>query len=210
MSDEIRDTILAEIATHIRVHGTRNWELVRERYPDIIGSAAGKVGERKFFRWVEKVKKGDTGTIAAAAREVKSKVGRHLPVAPPPQYLVRGGAEARKNIDFLKVLSEVAADIELVRETASTIDEATGKRKIKNPVMFNASIKNRMDMLQTGLNLMREVWDLQMMEDFYAEVISIIADEIAPLEPEVAQRIMLRLKALNDRRGMTPHAGEDF
>lgn len=205
---ETRDTILAEIATHLKVHGPKDWHLIRDRYPDLIGKDAGTAGDRKFYRWVDKVRTNPVaGTFANAAKEVRGGVGRHLPVAPPPEYLVRGGARAVKNIDFLSVLGDVYADIELMRDYASKFED--GKRAIKNPVYFDTAIKRRLDLLQTGLNLTREIWDLQAMEDFYAEVISIIADEIAPAEPEIVRRVMLRLQALNDRRGMTQHAGVD-
>lgn len=208
VSREVKDEILTEIANHLRVHGAKDWHLVRDRFPDVIGGGKGSAGERNFFRWVRLVQEGAVPTaLAQAVKSARSAAGRNLPVAPPPEYIMKGGAKATRNIDFLAVLGDVADDTELLREWSSKVDD-DGKRQIKNPVYFDLSIRRRMDMLQTGLSLMREVWDLELMRSFYDEVISIIADEIAPAHPEIARRVLERLKALNDKRGMTPHAGQ--
>jgi hypothetical protein len=204
-TNPLRDTVMAEIATHLKVHGPKDWHLIRDRYPAELGGPTGSVGERKFYRWVKRVQDGILpGAKAEAIKKAKSAVSRNLPATPPPEYITRRGAAATRNIDFLTTLSEVVGDIELMREYSSEMKD--GARKIKNPMYFDISIKRRLDVMETAIRIMQEVWDLERMEGFYYEIIDIISSEILPIEPAIAKRIMTRLQALNDKRAMTVHA----
>lgn len=93
----------------------------------------------------------------------------------------------------------------LVRQMAMKVTE-DGAEAVKNPQLMDSSIKRRLDIVNTFLAVFREVYDLQQMRGFYDEIVSIIVEEIHPLDPEVSERILLRLKELNDREGMTIHA----
>lgn len=207
--NEKRDRIMAEMRTHLRVHGDRDWHLLRDKYPDELAGSPTSTQHRTFYRWLSIVKKsmkfGDSVSLANA----KSSVAKNLPAIPPPSY-ISTAPNAGKSIDYLAALHEVYEDIEIMRAWASVIDPDSGKRLIKNPVYFDTSIKRRLEVLQTGLSLTREIWDLKLMGNFFDEVIAIIVDEIAPIEPLVARRVMLRLQDLNAKRGMTVHANDEL
>jgi len=217
----LRAKILKDIGAHLKIHGEANYSLVWKRYPQVFADMSkGSAAERKFFRWVEKVKKG-VGEGAAEARveaaEVAEAMARVLPAAPSPSYIATHGTEGRRKLDFLAMLHTVVEDIETLRlealqtegkgeDTRFVINPATGKPKIKLITAFDNTIRRRLDTIETAIKVMQEVYDLQRMETFYATVVDIIAEEVLALEPEVAHRIMARLKTLNDAEAMTPFA----
>lgn len=225
MPDDIALEILNAISEHMRVHGATKWQLVHGRWPEVFnGCEKGSAGERKFFRMVDRVKAGHGDAAKAARREAvdraKTAVARHLPAAPPPSYLATHGAAAEASLDFLRMLREVVYDIETLRlQTLATekdpdsegqmrvkTNPLTGRPHVANTHVFDAMIKRRLDTANTAIRIMQEVWDLQYMQNFYDEVVSIIAEEIAFAHPEVARRVMIRLQALNDRKAATVHA----
>lgn len=223
-TDPLKDRILAEIAAHLRVYGRARWELIRERpeFSSIIGKPAGKVGERKFFRWVEAVARGPLkqdggggvfeGTAAAAAamddgrRRALLAAQRNIPAAPSPSYLVRKGPDAEQGINFLAMLGQVIADINKLRSLAIRADDSQPDgEKVINPHIFGQSIDKRLKAMDTALRTMQEIWDLQYQQRFYDEIVAIIVEEMAAY-PEAQERAIRRLAELNKRRGMTMYA----
>ena len=198
-AEEYRALVQSEIAHHLQVHGPKNWEVLREKHPSI--------GERTFFRWVKAVREKGAApeVIPLATRQARTESMKHVPAAPPPEYLAREGAAGVRQIDFIAALGDLYQDAEQLREFA-TFDPKegeTGRRKIKNPVLFDSSIKRRLDLISGAIKVMQEIYDLQRMREFY----DLIVEEIAAESPEAARRIMVRLAALNAKHGLTIHAG---
>lgn len=196
------------ISDHLQEHGRENWNLVRERWPDVIGSESGPAGERRFWRWVNAVAGGDEtpGDVRAdARRRARGATKKNLPAVPSPQAIMSMGAKAEEKMDMIEILHQTMRDVLLIRKGA-VMDDGEGGEKIKNFVQFDSSIKRRLDTIDKYLDVFREIYDLQRMRAFYDEIVDIIAGEIQALDADVAARIMDRLKTLNDRETMTIHA----
>lgn len=221
---DLKVKIFAEIVAHVRVYGRARWELIRENpdYARLIGKDLGPAAERKFFRWVDAATKrtaadkliapnaagqaAQTEALDDGAKRARLAAEKNIPAAPSPAYMAREGAGADRSIDFLAGLHGIWADAQLLREYAMAKDaDAPNGEKIKNPMFFEKSIKARLDVMDSGLRVMQEIWDLRYQQRFYDAIVDIIVTELAP-HPEVQLRVMRKLKALNDRQGMTIHA----
>ncbi len=221
---DLKVKIFAEIVAHVRVYGRARWELIRENpaYTHVIGKDAGPAAERKFFRWVDAATRRTTADKVGAsqvaeqasqsaalddgARRARLAAEKNIPAAPSPAYMAREGAGADRSIDFLAGLHGIWADAQLLREYAMAKDAAAPNgEKIKNPMFFEKSIKARLDVMDSGLRVMQEIWDLRYQQRFYDAIVDIIVSDLAPY-PEVQLKVMRKLKDLNDRQGMTIHA----
>lgn len=200
--------ILRAICDHVQVHGRASWSLVREKFPEYLAGPEGSAEEKRFFRLAREAQ--DFGAAPAEARaealrKARGSAKRNIPVAPAPATFLATGADAQRGIDIMEMLHITLGDIMLVRRMAMKTGE-NGEEAVKNPQLMDSSIKRRLDIVNTFLAVFREVYDLQQMRGFYDEIVSIIIEEIHPLDPAVSERILVRLKELNDREGMTIHA----
>lgn len=218
---EIKVRILHDIAAHVKVYGRTNWDAIREHpdYAALIGKETGSAGERKFFRWVKQVCEpvdSDLGRpksevevtaniLNAATHEARVAAMKHVPAAPSPAYIMREGSKAHQNIDFLAAVNTIWADAELLREFAMMPDPATGGQRIKNPSLFDNSIRRRIDVMESALKVMQEIWDLQYQQRFYDAIVDLIVEELGSV-PDIQRRVIERLAELNNRRGMTIYA----
>lgn len=127
--------------------------------------------------------------------------------APSPSVVARRRIDAaihqlefasldRPNVDFLRRLGTLFEQADMLVDHAAP-KQVDGKAKIKNPFLFKEAVKLQNDLLETALHALREVWDLQRMQDFY----DIVVAEVAVESPECARRIMDRLSNLNKERG---------
>lgn len=176
-----------EIANHIKNVGDEGWEQLRKKYP--------KVPRSTWYRWVQSVKRTlgtDKQDLDEAAR-VALEAADHLPAAPSPSYVAKAGANAKSNMDFMQRLDQLYSDSEMLREFA------VRDGKVVSPKFFGHSITLRRGLLETALKAMSEVWDLRQMQNFYDAVL----DEVAKESPECAQRILDRLRTMNEEVGMT-------
>jgi hypothetical protein len=218
----LRAKIWTAIAEHVRDHGRRRWDLVRERaeFAHVIGKAAGAAGKRRFWRWVSAVceppppdktrpheaRGAATEALSSATERARLAAQRNLPAAPSPAYMARAGAQATQNIDFLAAVTLIWADAERLRELAMQPDETSpdGKR-IADAKVFDASIRRRVEVMESALRVMQEIWDLNFQEQFYNAITEIIVSELEEV-PDVQERVIRRLVDLNNSRGMTIHA----
>jgi hypothetical protein len=151
-----------------------------------------------WYRWIHSVKElighvdQKTQRLTESAA-IALEVGEHLPAAPSPDYVGKPGAAG--NMDFMQRLESLYQDAETLRKFS--MDDKTGR--IKLPKYLTQSVSLRQKLLETALKAMQEVWDLRRMQAFYDSVL----EEIAKESPEVAMRIMERLKKLNSEIGMT-------
>ena len=193
--DERRIAAIADIALHLAEHGAKNWNLVRDKYPEI--------NERVWWRMIAAVKDGQTPehVLKVAIAKARNQARRQLPAPPPPDYIAKGGATAVANMDFLVQFRDLFSDAVLLRDWATNTKD-DGGRAIKNPMFFAQSIKLRRELLETCMKMMREVYELSQSKELWDTAL----DEIAAESPETYQRIMKRLAALNASRGLTIHA----
>jgi len=178
------EACMAAIHAHMKDHGSTNWQLVMDKYPD--------VPKQRFWRLVKMVKEGQPNTahvIGATRRAKREAINAGLPAVPPPDHLMRDMSRARVNIDFMKEFGDLMQDAHLVRDWSSKINE-DGKREIKNPVYFEKSVRLRVDIMDSYVRTMREVWDLQKAGDFFRVLTKIIGDA----DPELQRELMARLE----------------
>jgi hypothetical protein len=218
----IKQAILTAIGLHLREHGRRRWDLLREHpaYASVIGKAAGEKGRRKFWRWVQamtepappdatrphEARAAADEALATATDRARRAAEQNIPVAPSPAYMMRAGAKGPTNIDFLAAVSGIWADAQRLREQAMGPDETSPDgQRIEDAKMFDASIRRRTEVMESALGVMREIWDLQYQQRFYDGITAIIVDELAEV-PEIQERVIRKLAELNKSRGMTVHA----
>jgi hypothetical protein len=193
-----------DISEHLSLYGAKNWKPIIQKYME------RGVGEHTVWTWIRAVKKAappKPTLVAAKARieeVLESDVGQHLPVAPSPAYVAKSGERGLRNLDILAELHAIQADAHMLRKhsVAEVLDPETGEvtgERIKNPLLFEKQMQRRLNVIDTSLRAMGEVWNLRTMQDFY----EVVVQEIARESPETARRIMVRLAELNARTGMT-------
>lgn len=215
--------IFAAIAEHIRTHGRKHWDLVREdpEFAHVIGKAAGGSGKRKFWRYVDAVSEIPppdktkphearaiaTDALSQATERARLAAQQNLPAAPSPAYMMRAGAQASENLDFFREIPRMWADIERLRLQAMGSDEESPDgNSIDDPKMFDVSIRRRIELMESALRVMQEMWDVQQQQRLYDAITEIIVGELAAV-PDIQQRVVAKLVELNKNRGMTIFAG---
>ena len=218
---ELKATILEAIAAHLREHGPKKWDLVRE-HPDfahVIGAAAGSAGRRKFFRWraaVSAVPRIDvtrphetraaaTAHHAWAVDSIDALDMGEMPVAPTPGYLMRAGAMGlNKLADVGALMNRVLEDAERVREAAlEDDDQAIGGKAARDGNLLLKAGRQQLDVANSVLRLHQEMDVLTRQEHFMDGLIYIIWDELGPTHVEIVRRILGRLDDLYKTQGMS-------
>lgn len=188
---ERKENAVKELKDSIEKYGKEGGvKIVRELYPDVPRAT-----------WKDWVDTASAGPMDIAV-EKAMKAAKHLPVAPPPEYILEKPVEARQGIDFMARLEHLYADAELLRAwSMSSVTTADGKtsEKIKVPTFFSQSIKLRSDLLETAVRTIQQFYDLRRMQRFYDTIL----EEISAESPEVALRITERLAKLDAESGMT-------
>lgn len=172
--------------------------------PDIY-AAFPEIGRGAIWNWHKRViEQAPTNKeIKAAYNAIEDRlangVAEHLPLVSPGS-VAKGGETALKQIDYAHELKRLWGDADKLRSFAIKVDEnEPDGYKIKNPVQFEKSMRVRMGLVESGLKLLQEVWDMRTMQMFY----ELIVDEIGKEDIEVQKRIIVRLAELNSRHGMT-------
>ncbi|MEX3764399.1 hypothetical protein [Paraburkholderia phenoliruptrix] len=205
--EEQKREILRAISEHLAIEGPQNWDPLIER----LG-----ISRPTLFKFVKEVR-GISGSDAApgllrlAQKQIKEvvqpivdakeEVAKHLPAVPSPNTIAHKGQAAIVHVDFMTRLESLYQDAEMIREYSIVRDE-NGKQKIKNPVFFASSIKQRRELLETFLHSVQEVYDLNRMQSMFDTIV----DEIGRADPELARKVIDRLRELNNRYGLTMEA----
>lgn len=207
----------AAVAQHLSTVGANNWKVVLDQFPGI--------AEPTKWRWIKLAKEADVprpeliNAKAKLVQKVKklpkdarrveaeengtTKIAKHLPAAPSPNYIAKTGEAGLQNLDFVAEIHALYADAQKLRAYAmkNRVNQETGEieEHINNPAAFDKSIVRRAALLETAIKAVQEVWDLRTMQNFYETVI----EEIGMESPECQRRILERLALLNSRTGMT-------
>lgn len=188
--EQLRQQAFIEIAKLLAEGNEKGLVKLRDQYHG--------VPKASWYRWVHSCKElighvdQKTQRLTESAA-IAMEIGEHLPAAPSPSYVDKKGAAG--NMDFMQRLESLYEDAETLRKFS--VDDKTGR--VKLPKYLTQSVSLRQKLLETALKAMQEVWDLRRMQAFYDSVL----EEIAKESPEVAMRIMERLKKLNSEIGMT-------
>lgn len=187
--EQLRQQAFIEIAKLLAEGNEKGLVKLRDQYHG--------VPKASWYRWVHSCKElmghvdQKTQRLTESAA-IAMEIGEHLPAAPSPSYVDKKGAAG--NMDFMQRLESLYEDAETLRKFS--MDQSG---RIKLPKYLTQSVSLRQKLLETALKAMQEVWDLRRMQAFYDSVL----EEIAKESPEVAMRIMERLKKLNSEIGMT-------
>lgn len=102
-------------------------------------------------------------------------------------------AAASIDVNYLAEVRKLLDDIRMLREHSMKIDPKTGQPKIYNAIVFEKAVRARAQILKMSMEVLRDVWDVKAMHDFYDAVIRCVAAE----SPACAHRIIRELSNLN-------------
>lgn len=193
--------------------GATNWSTVLARFPD--------VPRATFFRLAEEAKRSienaaiDSQTPMAlreAQRRIrqrvespettKRKMKMNLPTAPSPAVVASmPGAAQGQVFDFMAYFHRVVADAEMLRRKAVKVNP-DGTEEVLNPHLMDNSIRRRLNIMDTYLQTMDQLYNLEKLQELYR----VVVDEVGKADPETQRQILARLRKLNDDRGLTVHA----
>lgn len=191
-ADPRREQAVRMIRELTQKHGVAEGaRLAREKFPDVPPGTWGRwrtvaVGS------VREQCKIDGKAVDALAAEVVAEI-------PPMTLLSASPAEAgapavRRALDFWRMLAELDEDAQLLREFAVKVD-ADGKRKVRVPFALRDAHRMRVDLVRLALQHTETV----QRSDQQHRINQAVIEEIAAASPEVAQRIVRRLRAMIDR-----------
>jgi hypothetical protein len=223
---KVKAAILPAIAQHIREHGRRNWDLVRERpeFAPWIGEAAGPSGRRKFFRWVEDVAKrlpkdrtrphearqaNDDQFEWAKAQAQQIAHQQNLPIAVASRHLMAKGAKAVEGYAFLaRQMANGFEDLERVRAAALVDDpNGIGGKSVIDPKLLLKTIQTSTTLVQTTTGLYREynaTWERAAFQD---ALLDMVEDKLAG-HPELRDEVLSGFQDVVDEfGGVPPQAG---
>jgi hypothetical protein len=211
--EDQKPAVMLAINEHLNLHGPKNWGPCQARFPDV--SAA------TFWRWVKEAKAtvetaaGKHGNAALAlkqkqirsqvelkpdrvAREIKSQ----LPAAPSPAVIAGGNpALMRETFNFMAFFGEIVEDSNLLRES-TIIRNDDGTVKLRNPMMMDKSLQRRLSIIETYLHSIETLYNVERMRELY----NLIIEEVGKVSPDLQRVILVRLRELNNKRGLTMSA----
>jgi hypothetical protein len=204
-----KDLIFAAIAEHIHEHGPHDWPLVRNRpeFAHVIGTDHGSTIERRFWRWVDKVKEG-LPTDRTRPHEGRAPIQEHvewsadqaaaaaakiLPAPPPAAFFMRKGADGLIMIDMLEAAGEIWNDLQLARQQAFDGSEAGRPPSGK---LLTQSALARIKALDATVKLHREIYDINDTHRRYRTIVDFIITELANY-PDLHRRFLQGISDIN-------------
>ena len=211
--EDQKPAVMLAINEHLNLHGPKNWSPVQERFPDV--SAA------TFWRWVKEAKAnietaaGKQGNAALALKQkqirsqvelrperVQREIRAQLPVAPSPAVIAASSPELmRETFNFMAFFHEIVADSKLLRES-TVIKDAEGNTRLRNPMMMDKSIQRRLSIMETYLHSIETIYNVERLRELY----NLIITEVGKVSPDLQRVILVRLRELNNKRGLTMDA----
>lgn len=197
MAHPRKDEAIEAIKAHLRDVGSKEWDTLERQFAD--------VPKATFWRWIKDVKDklSDSPSpqkLQAASKKVRKivedlkEVGGMLPATPSPAYLAAKGAEAEASMDFLGRLNLLYAEAEMLRDYSLNSEGG-----IRMPMYFHYSIKQRCNILQMGLSILQEVYDLRKVQEIHDAIL----EAVGKVSPEVQRKVIDRLRKLDRERGIS-------
>lgn len=202
--------VMAAIGEHLNLHGPQNWDELMARFPD--------VSRATFFRWIKEAKEDieaqasrqGTAALKLAQQRIRSSVEvspertkremkAQLPTAPSPAVIAKVPGElVEQTFDFMAYFQDIVRDANMTRN-ANVVKNEDGTERLKNQMMMDRNLSRRISIIQTWLQSIETVYNVERLQELY----HLIIDEVGQSDPEVQQRILVRLRDLNNRRGLT-------
>jgi hypothetical protein len=208
--EDRKPEVMRAIHEHLHLHGPQNWSALMAQFPD--------VSRPTFFRWIKEAKESiesqasshGTAALKLAQKRIRSsiettperterQIKAHLPVAPSPAVIADAPGElVSETFDFMAYFNDIVRDAQMVRDSNVTKNE-DGTERLKNPVLMDRNLARRISIIQTWLQSIETVYNIEKLQELY----HLIIDEVGKVSPEVQQAILVRMRELNNRRGIT-------
>lgn len=202
---EQQAAVFKAIEEHIAEFGPRTYGKIFEQFPDVNRST--------IWNWIKRVRENPPSQDRIRAlhhqlqERIKNGADRTLPAPPPAGLYTDDPATAMARLDFAAEIPRLYRDAEMLRSFSilERTDEATGLKyeKIRNPVAFEKSIRARAAIIESGLSVMKELWNIATIQRFYEMMI----EEIGKADIDTQKRILVRMRSLSERYGMTMSMG---
>lgn len=210
LTDDQKQDIINKIRDHIMIEGPRNWDVLMSKHPDVSRATFWRLVKETRERIENHAAEDANGPGAlretqkrirervATPDQLQEKIKAHLPVAPSPAVVAAAPQDAMKAFNFFAFFDRIVADAELSRGQ-NLRQNPDGTTKIINPAMFDRNIARRLNILQTYLQSVETVYNMDRIRELY----ELIVEEVGKADPEVQQAVLARLRALNNKRGLT-------
>ena len=205
---EQKAEVIAAIREHLMLEGPANWDATMARFPDVSRST--------FFRYIKEVRESIEGAAAEdspgalklaqktirtrveSTAKTQERIREHLPVAPSPAVVAAAPQDALKAFNFFAFFDQIVRDVELSRGSAVTVNP-DGTEKVKNPVLLDRNLARRLSIIETYLHSIETVYNMERIRELY----DLIIEEVGKASPDLQQAVLVRLRELNNRRGIT-------
>lgn len=206
--------ILEAIGEHLREHGRKDWDRVREKpeFAPYVGRQAGEAGRRKFFRWVRdvvRVTPNDTTRphearvanekhMAWAEANAADAQVEHPDIAIPAAFIAKMGVDGRRRINIEALARQTLEDIGRLRQAAFVKDPtAPGGERVQDVALLERAVARSTKFLDTYERVGDRLWDIESYERNFAVLVDILTHDV----PEDKMLpTMKRLKKLIDHR----------
>lgn len=169
-----RSDIAEDAKKHIAAVGSKQWRLVRARYPG--------VSESTFWRAIRAAK---AELSAEDMRTVSEQPGRA-----DASGVVAAAIPLR--VDYLEAYRQLFADVCALRQAALNADGS-----VRLPAVFDRSIKTRLALIARSVKLMSQIYSLRNVRLF----VDALMLELESAPPDLQRRLRGRLQQLGDRAG---------
>ena len=200
-----KEACKAAILDHITNVGPREWNVVRDAFPDVPPASFWRLVRATraevLIDKVQAIPTGDEAAQDAAINEAFSSDYANLAselkngLREPPRLRDLCGRDA---IDPQAVLAACLANANDVVTHARGADG-----KVRAPKLLIQASKLMADTLRTAAAVSAVLWDERRVRDFYKAMM----EEIGAESPAVAARIAARLEDLNARSGLASDIG---
>ena len=169
---------IADIRRHLTTVGSKNWRVVRARYP--------RISSASFFRYIREAK-------ANEFIDENALVLSHRPSIPDRHQLISSELAVANTdpvphrLDYLTNLRELFADASALRAYALN-DDLT----VKFPLIFDRALRIRLKLILQAVRLTRQIYDGRNVQKF----MDALVDEVALESPELQRRVIGRLRSM--------------
>lgn len=206
--EEQKAAIIEAIRQHLLLVGPRDYESLQAKFPGI--------SRPTFFRYLKTAREQMEAVAAAespgalklaqqriraampSAGQTQKEIQSHLPVAPSPAVVSANAGDAARAFQFFSFFNNIVSDAELLRSTTVKANP-DGTESVRNPAMLEKSMRGRLAILDTYLHSVEAVYNMDRIRDLY----NLIVEEVGKVSPELQQAVLVRLRELDARRGIT-------
>lgn len=212
MKKESKEELHARMAAQIKLHGTKDLDGMRSTsFPDLSRATFYRHMKEVRERLEEDAAGHSTGEIRMVQKiirarmrndQVQSGLKDNLIAASPSVVRDMAGAAAGDLFDFISTFNQLISDADMMRSHAVVVDPESGAEKLKNPMLMGKSMQLRLDLIDTYIKTNALVWNMERIQALYQAVI----EEVSKVDTSTAHAIVTRIRALNNRTGMTINA----